>query len=60
LTEASVDEIEYGEERLKHQLIKSKDLSAKSLIDSIINDQRKFIKDSVIFDDITVSVLTKN
>jgi len=60
LTEASVDEIEYGEGRLKHQLIKSKDLSAKSLLDAIINDQRKFIKDSVIFDDITVSVLTKN
>ena len=60
LTEASINEIEYGEERLKQQLIKSKDLSAKSLLDSIISDQKKFLKNSALFDDVTVSVLTKN
>lgn len=60
LTEASVDENEYGEERLKHNLLKSKGLSAKNLLDSIITDQRSFIKNTAIFDDVTVSVLTKN
>jgi sigma-B regulation protein RsbU (phosphoserine phosphatase) len=60
LTEASANEIEYGEERLKQNLIKSKDLPTKSLIDSIINDQRNFLKDSPLFDDITVSIIAKN
>ena len=60
LTEASANEIEYGEERLKQHLIKSKDLPAESLLDSIINDQRNFLKNSPLFDDITVSIIAKN
>jgi len=60
LTEASINEIEYGEDRLKTLLQKSKDLTAKNLLDSIINDQKSFIKDSPLFDDVTVSVITKN
>jgi len=59
LTEASVDEIEYGEERLKLLLEKSMELPAKDLLGSIINDQKKFIKDAALFDDITVSVIAK-
>jgi sigma-B regulation protein RsbU (phosphoserine phosphatase) len=60
LTEASVDEIEYGEERLKLLLEKSMELSAKGLLGSIINDQKNFLKDAPLFDDITVSVIAKN
>lgn len=60
LTEASVEGVEYGEDRLKKLLQKSKDLTAKNLLDSIINDQKNFIKDSPLFDDITVAVITKN
>jgi sigma-B regulation protein RsbU (phosphoserine phosphatase) len=60
LTEASINEVEYGEERLKQLLQKSKGLPAKSLLDSIINDQKSYIKNSPLFDDITVSVITKN
>jgi sigma-B regulation protein RsbU (phosphoserine phosphatase) len=60
LTEASINEIEYGEDRLKTLLKKSKDLTAKNLLDSIINDQKSFIKDSPLFDDVTVSVIAKN
>jgi sigma-B regulation protein RsbU (phosphoserine phosphatase) len=60
LTEASANEIEYGEERLKQHLIKSKDLPAESLIGSILNDQRHFLKNSPLFDDITVSIIAKN
>lgn len=59
LTEASVDEIEYGEERLKLLLEKSMELPAKDLLGSIINDQKKYIKDAALFDDITVSVIAK-
>jgi len=60
LTEASINEIEYGEERLKQLLEKSIGLNAKSLLNSIINDQKSFIKNSPLFDDVTVSVITKN
>lgn len=60
LTEAAVDEIEYGENRLKEQLVKSKGGSAKSLLDSIISNQKEFIKNSPPIDDITVTVMTKN
>jgi phosphoserine phosphatase RsbU/P len=59
LTEASVNEIEYGEDRLKQHLCKSMNLSAKSLLDSIVIDQKNFLKDSELFDDITISVLAK-
>lgn len=60
LTEASVNEVEYGEERLKQQLIKSRDSSAKGIINNIINDHKRFLKDSSPFDDITITVMTKN
>lgn len=60
LTEASVNETEYGEERLKQLLQKSTELPANVLLDAIINDQKSFIKDSPLFDDITVSVIAKN
>jgi len=60
LTEASVNEVEYGEERLKEQLIKSGAHSANSILDTIINDHKNFLKDSAPFDDITVTVMTKN
>ena len=59
LTEASVNEIEYGEERLKQQLTKSMNLSSKNLLDSIVIDQKNFLKNASQFDDITVSVLAK-
>jgi sigma-B regulation protein RsbU (phosphoserine phosphatase) len=60
LTEASVNETEYGEERLKQLLQKSTELPAEMLLDAIINDQKSFIKDSPLFDDIAVSVIAKN
>ena len=59
LTEASVNEIEYGEERLKLLLEKSMESSAKSLLNSIINDQKKFLNNVPLYDDITISVLVK-
>ena len=60
LTEASINEIEYGEERLKEVLEKSIGLSSKNLLGSIINDQKSFLKDATIFDDITISVIAKS
>jgi len=41
-------------------LKRSKDVGAKDLLDSIVNDQKGFMKDSPLFDDITVSVIAKN
>jgi sigma-B regulation protein RsbU (phosphoserine phosphatase) len=60
LTEASIDEIEYGEERLKLLLENSNVSSAKSLLNTIVNDQRNFLKDATLFDDITISVIAKS
>jgi len=60
LTEASSDEIEYGEERLREQLIKSGNSSAKSIIDNILTDHKNFLNNSSPFDDITITVMTKN
>ncbi len=59
LTEASIDEIEYGEERLKQLLEKSIGSSSKSLLNAIINDQKSFLNDAALFDDITISVIAK-
>ena len=60
LTEAAVNEIEYGENRLKEHLIKSKSGSAKSLLDSIVTNQKEFLKNITPFDDITITVMMKN
>jgi sigma-B regulation protein RsbU (phosphoserine phosphatase) len=60
LTEASVNEIEYGEDRLREQLMKARDGSAKSIIDNILTDHKNFLKNSPPFDDITITVMTKS
>ena len=60
LTEASSNEVEYGEERLREQLIKSGNSSSKSIIDNILTDHRSFLNNSSPFDDITITVMTKN
>jgi sigma-B regulation protein RsbU (phosphoserine phosphatase) len=59
LTEASFDEVEYGEERLKKQLLKSVNQSAQNIIKDLIDDQKSFLKDSPRFDDITISILKR-
>ena len=60
LTEASVNEVEYGEDRLREQLMKASDGSAKSIIDTILVDHKSFLKNSPPFDDITITVMTKS
>ena len=59
LTEASVNETEYGVERLKYQLLKSANSSAKKITDDIINDQINFLNGTQRLDDVTVAVLKK-
>jgi sigma-B regulation protein RsbU (phosphoserine phosphatase) len=60
LTEATANETEYGEERLKQKLLKSQGGSAKNLIDEIISDHRAFLKYARPFDDVTITVIKKN
>jgi len=60
LTEASVNEVEYGEDRLRQQLMKARDSSAKSIIDNVLIDHKSFLKNSPPFDDITITVMTKS
>jgi sigma-B regulation protein RsbU (phosphoserine phosphatase) len=59
LTEASFNEIEYGEERLKAQLLKSGSHSAHNIINDLLDDHKNFLKDSPRFDDVTIAVLKK-
>lgn len=59
LTEASNNEVEYGEERLKTQLAKSGKLAVKKIIDEILIDQKNFLKSSPQSDDITMAVIRK-
>ena len=60
LTESSFDGIEYGEEKLKKQLMSTVNGSANSIIENIIHDHKNFLKNSPRFDDVTVSVLKKS
>ena len=59
LTEAIADEEEYGEERVKQQLIKSGNLSSNKLINELIKDHKNFVKESPKFDDVTVMVIKR-
>ncbi len=59
LTEASVNEIEYGEGRLKKQLLKSGTRSAQNIINELIVDHKRFLKDSPRFGDATIAILKK-
>ena len=60
LTEASANEVEYGEERLKKHLLNTSGLFGNKLLNSIVADQKAFVKDEILSDDITISVITKN
>ena len=59
LTESSFDGVEYGEAKLKKQLLSVTNGSADHIIENIIHDHKDYIKDSPRFDDVTVSVLKK-
>jgi sigma-B regulation protein RsbU (phosphoserine phosphatase) len=59
LTEAMAEGEEYGEERLKQQLIKSGSLSSKKIVEELIKDHKNFVKDSPKFDDVTIAVIKK-
>ena len=59
LTEAIANDEEYGEERVKQQLIKSGNLSSKKIIDELINDHANFIKESPRLDDVTIMVIKR-
>ncbi|MCG6915525.1 SpoIIE family protein phosphatase [bacterium BMS3Abin03] len=59
LTEAISNDEEYGEERVKQQLIKSGNLSSKKIIDELINDHANFIKESPRLDDVTIMVIKR-
>ena len=59
LTEASVKNTEYGEQRLKEQVLKSAKSSAQKITDDIISDQKIFLNGNSRYDDVTVAVMKK-
>lgn len=60
LTEASFNETEYGDERLKNQLIHSAEQSPQNIINKILTDQKQFLNNSSSFDDVTIMVIRKD
>lgn len=60
LTEASFNETEYGDERLKNQLIHSAEQSPQNIINKILTDQKQFLNNSSSFDDVTIMVIKKD
>lgn len=59
LTEASFNEIEYGDERLKNQLLHFAEHSPKDIINRILTDQKEFLNNSSPFDDVTIMAIKK-
>lgn len=60
LTEASVDKVEYGEERLCEQLTNRISSNPQELINDLLTDHKKFLKNSKPGDDITVAVIRRS
>ena len=54
LTESSVNEIEYGEQRVIEQLASTNGSAPRVLIDQLINNHRTWLQDSKPSDDVTV------
>ena len=59
LTETSVNDVEYGEEKVKRQLLNSYNEIAKDMVGGMINEHKNFLGNSPRFDDVTVAVLKK-
>lgn len=60
LTESLADGVEYGEERVKAMLLKNAAYSAELLVESILNDNKEYIKNSLPTDDLTIMAVKKN
>lgn len=60
LSEASINDIEYGEERIKKQVETMKKESPKNIIDFLLNDQKEYLADSSPSDDVTIAILRKS
>jgi sigma-B regulation protein RsbU (phosphoserine phosphatase) len=60
LTEAAVDKVEYGEERLCSQLVNRKSNHPQELINDLLTDHKKFLSNSKPGDDITLAVIRRS
>ncbi len=59
LTESSINNIEYGEERVKSQFKLAANQSPESLIEMLLSDHKNYLKDTLPSDDITLAVIRK-
>lgn len=60
LTESLADGVEYGEERVKAMLLKNATCSAGLLVESIRKNNKEYIKNSLLADDLTIMAVKKN
>jgi sigma-B regulation protein RsbU (phosphoserine phosphatase) len=59
LTEATMNGIDYGEERVKKQLAVVSGISAKEMVNNILFEHKLFLKNKKAEDDVTIAVLKK-
>jgi len=60
LTESSFNGVEYGEERVIDQLIKSNGSSSKAFIDILVNDHKSYLRNTRASDDVTILLVKRN
>ncbi len=58
-TEAAVNETEYGENRLKKQILKSAKSNAQKITEDLITDHKNFLNGTTRMDDVTIAVIKK-
>jgi len=59
LTEARVNEEEYGEARVRNQLSQVNGYSSKNIIEDLLKDHKKFLNGTSKHDDVTLAVLKR-
>lgn len=59
LTEAAVNEIEFGEARVKDHFYSLGKVDSKKIINSLLSEHTKFLNNASVQDDITIAVLKK-
>ena len=60
LTESMVNDIEYGSERIKAQLINANGNTPKDFVDSLMKDHKTWLGNSKPADDVTVLMIKRN
>lgn len=59
LTESALNDIEYGEKRVKDQFLKAAGQPPKSIIKMLLSDHKEYLNDTKPSDDVTIAVIKR-